>query len=226
MRVLITRPREDGEAIAVRLAAAGHVPLLAPLLEPRWFDGPPLDLAGIAAILATSANGVRALVRRTKRRDIAIFAVGPQTTEEARAAGFARVENADGDAKALAAAVPRWLASGTLLHVCGEQNEGALAETLGAAGYAVRREILYVVEAQPLPDAAARALQDGTVDAALFFSPRSARIFMEQAGAMPLQTVSALCISAATAAALPQSAFREIRIAARPNQDALLALLD
>ena len=43
---------------------------------------------------------------------------------------------------------------------------------------------------------------------------------------MPLQTVSALCISAATAAALPQSAFREIRIAARPNQDALLALLD
>ena len=226
MRVLITRPREDGEAIAVRLAAAGHVPLLVPLLEPRWFDGPPLDLAGIAAILATSANGVRALVRRTKRRDIAIFAVGPQTTEEARAAGFARVENADGDAKALAAAVPRWLASGTLLHVCGEQNEGALAETLGAAGYAVRREILYVVEAQPLPDAAARALQDGTVDAALFFSPRSARIFMEQAGAMPLQTVSALCISAATAAALPQSAFREIRIAARPNQDALLALLD
>lgn len=226
MRILVTRPREDGEAIAARLKAAGHVPLLAPLLEPRWLDGPPLDLAGIDAILATSANGVRALVRRTARRDIAIFAVGPQTTEEARAAGFTPVENADGDARALAAAVPRWLAQGTLLHVCGEQNEGALAETLVAAGYAVRREILYVVEARPLPDDAARALQDGMVDAALFFSPRSARIFMEQAAAMPLRTVSAVCISPATAAALPQAAFREIRVAPKPNQDALLALLD
>jgi len=226
MRILVTRPRDDGEAIAARLKAAGHVPLLAPLLEPRWFDGPPLDLAGIDAILATSANGVRALVRRTARRDIAIFAVGPQSAGEARAAGFTRVESADGDARALAAAVPRWLAQGTLLHVCGEQNEGALAETLVAAGYAVRREILYVVEARPLPDDAAQALQDGMVDAALFFSPRSARIFMEQAAAMPLRAVSAVCISPATAAALPQAAFREIRIAPKPNQDALLALLD
>ena len=68
MRVLITRPREDGDAIAVRLTALGHQPLAAPLLEPRWFAGAPLDFAGIAAILATSANGVRALVRRTERR--------------------------------------------------------------------------------------------------------------------------------------------------------------
>jgi len=226
MRILVTRPREDGEAIAARLKAAGHAPLLAPLLEPRWFDGAVLDLAGIDAILATSANGVRALVRRTARRDIPIFAVGPQTAEEARAAGFARIENADGDARALAAAVPRWLARGTLLHVCGEQNEGALAETLTATGYAVRREILYVVEARPLPDDAAQALRDGAVDAALFFSPRSARIFMEQADGMPLHNVSAVCISPATAAAVPQAVFREIRIAPKPNQDALLALLD
>ena len=58
MRVLITRPREDGDAIAAHLAALGHQPLTAPLLEPRWFNGPPLDLSGIAAILATSAAGV------------------------------------------------------------------------------------------------------------------------------------------------------------------------
>jgi uroporphyrinogen-III synthase len=226
MRVLITRPREDGEAIAVRLTQAGHQPLLAPLLAPRWFNGPPLDLAGIDAVLATSANGVRALIRRTERRDVPIFAVGPQTTEEARAAGFTRVENADGDAKALAAAVPRWLATGTLLHVCGEQNEGALAETLMAKGYAVRREILYVVEALFFPEDVRRALEAGKVDAALFFSPRSARVFMQQAGTMPLQTVSALCISPATATVLPAPVFRDIRVAAKPNQDALLALLD
>ena len=49
MRVLITRPRQEGEVLAARLAGAGHQPILAPLLETRWFEGPPLDLSGVAA---------------------------------------------------------------------------------------------------------------------------------------------------------------------------------
>jgi uroporphyrinogen-III synthase len=228
MRILVTRPRADGEETAARLARMGHQALLAPLLETRWFDGPPLDLAGVAAILATSANGVRALVSRTLRRDVPILAVGPQTTQEALAAGFARVENADGDAAVLADAVPRWVKpmEGALLHVCDEQNEGALAERLEENGYSVRREILYVVEPLLMPHEAVAALQGGAVDAALFFSPRSARIFLEQAAAAPLARLTACCISPATAKALPPGLFRDVRIAAKPNQDALLALLD
>lgn len=228
MRVLITRPREDGEALAARLAEAGHQPLLAPLLETRWFDGPALELAGIAAILATSANGVRALLRRTARRDLPLFAVGSQTAEEAHAAGFARVENADGDATALAEAVPRWLApdAGALLHVCGAEAGGTLAEALGARGYDVRRESLYAVEALKLPPQAAAALADGAIDAVLLFSPRSARIFAEESAALSLSKVAAFCISPATAAALPANRFAAIRVAARPNQASLLALLD
>ena len=202
--------------------------MLAPLLQPRWFDGAPLDLSGVAAVLATSANGVRALLRRTDRRDIPLFGVGPQTTQEARAAGFSRVENADGDAASLAEAVPRWLQpdAGALVHVCGKETAGDLAERLGASGYLVRREILYAVEALKLPQEAEAALGAGEIDAALFFSPRSARIFLEQAAGLKLAAVAALCISPATAAMLPQGRFAAIRIAARPNQDALLALLD
>lgn len=227
MRVLITRPLEDGEVIAATLAAAGHQPLLAPVLATRWFDGPPLDLSGTAAILATSANGVRALVRRTARRDIPIFAVGPQTKAEAEKNGFARIENADGDARTLAEAVPRWMepGAGVLLHVCGEQNEGSLADVLTAKGYALRREILYVVEALQLQAGAIAALQAQTLDAALFFSPRSARIFAEQTEGLPLNTVTALCISPATAKVLPAERFAAVRVATKPNQDALLALL-
>ena len=228
MRILVTRPLEDGAETAALLAARGHDALLAPLLETRWYQGPELDLSGIAAILATSANGVRALVRRTDRRDIPVLAVGPQTTQEARAAGFTRVENADGDAATLANAVPGWISpeQGTLLHVCGEQNEGTLAGRLEARGYRVRREILYIVEPRALPQDAMTALRARTVGGAIFFSPRSARIFIEQARDLPLEDVTAFCISPATAAALPQDRFAAIRAAARPNQDALLALLD
>lgn len=227
MRVLITRPREDADAIAARLTALGHVPLLAPLLEPRRFEGPPLDLAGIAAILATSANGVRALAQRTTRRDIPVFAVGPQTTQEARDAGFAHVENADGDARALAAAVPGWIApgAGALLHACGEDSAGHLAGDLAARGYDVRPAVLYAVEALPLTPEARAALSRGAVEAVLLFSPRSAGVFVAQAADLPLEKLTAFCISPATAAVLPPARFGAIRAAAAPNQEALLALL-
>ena len=226
MRILVTRPGQDGEATAALLAGRGHQALLAPLLETRWLDGSPPDLSGVAAILATSANGVRALVRRSERRDIPLFAVGPQTAQEARAAGFARVENADGDTKALAAAVPRWIASGLLLHVCGEDSAGNLAQDLVARGYEVRREVLYAAQALTLARGAAEALRDGALDAALFFSPRSAGIFMQQSQGLTLAGMTAFCISPATAAMLPPGVFAAIRVAAAPNQEALLALLE
>jgi uroporphyrinogen-III synthase len=230
MKVLVTRPAEDGAQIARRLAEMGHEALLAPLLTVRFHDGPPLALAGIQAVLATSANGVRALARRTDHRDLPLFAVGPQTAEAAKAAGFIRIRNADGDAVALADAVPGWAdpGAGALLHVTGEDGGGWLAQTLAARGFDVRRMELYCVEAAAmLPPPAARALQDGAVQAALFFSPRSARVFGEcVAGAgLPTARLTAVCISANTASALQGIAFAGIRVAAAPNQDALLACL-
>src|SRR4051812_49138915 len=88
MRVLITRPLEDAEETGRQLALRGHEPLVAPLLSTQFFDGPEVALDGVQAILATSANGVRALARRTPRRDVALFAVGPQTAAQAQSLGF------------------------------------------------------------------------------------------------------------------------------------------
>ena len=229
MRVLVTRPLEDGEETALQLAARGHQSLLALLLTVRFLDGPAPALEDVQAILATSANGVRALGRRSPRRDIALFAVGPQTAETARKLGFHNVKSADGDAKALALAASRWAepGKGALLHVAGEGNEGGLARDL--PGFSVRREILYAVDAvEKMPQAAAQALGRGEVDAALFYSPRSAATFRDciQREGLDTGPVLAACISPAAAAALAPLIFREIRVAASPNQDAMLKLLD
>jgi uroporphyrinogen-III synthase len=223
----VTRPLADGQAIAARLAEMGHAALLAPLLEPRFFDGPEPALDDVQAILATSANGIRALIRRTARRDVPIFAVGPQTTEEARAAGFNDVRNADGDSRALADAVARWTTpeKGALLHVCGQDAPGTLVESLMQRGFTARRAAFYAIDAvTALPSDARDALRNGAVDAVLFFSPVSARIFLEVCAGIP--TGIALCISPATAKVLPPGAFAEVRTAAAPNQAALLALVE
>lgn len=230
MRILVTRPLEDGAEIAHRLAELGHEALLAPLLTVTIHEGAALPLTGVQAVLATSANGVRALAMRTPVRDIPLFAVGPQTMAAAQAAGFIRVRSAEGDAVALAGAVPAWAdpAAGALLHAAGAEGSGWLAQTLTAQGFEVRRMALYRVDAAScLPPSVARALQENTVQAALFFSPRSAQVFADcviQAG-LSTAPLLAICISAATAAALQGLSFARIRIAAAPNQSALLACL-
>jgi len=230
LRILVTRPREDGEDIARRLAAMGHQTLLAPLLSVKFLDGAAPDLAGIQAVLVTSANGARALARRTPNRHAAIFAVGPQSAAAAREAGFLRVQSATGDAATLAQAVARWAdpRAGILLHAAGEEASNALCERLTAQGFHTRRENLYRMEkAARLPEQAVQAIRQSEVDAALFFSPKSAALFAECVARDGLATdrLIAVCISANTAAALGKLTFAEIRIAAAPNQDALLTCL-
>jgi uroporphyrinogen-III synthase len=228
MRILVTRPLEDGMEIAARLAERGHRALLAPLLTPRFLDGPEPQFEAIQAVLVTSANGIRALSRRTARRDLPIFAVGPQSADEARKAGFTEVRSANGDAKALAEAAMRWASrDAVLLHVCAEDAPGSLAEILTRNGFMVRRCALYAIEpATTLSSEAKAALQDGTVDAVMLFSPRTARIFAALADGLPTNGITALCISPATAQALVPMTFARVAVAERPNQNAMLALVE
>ncbi len=232
MRVLVTRPIEDARETEVLLKARGHEGLIAPMLTVMFHDGPPIELTGVQAILVTSANGVRAVSRRTPRRDLAVFAVGPQSAEAAREAGFKFVKSADGDATALAKTVPFWTSAekGPLLHASGAEGEGRLAMALNASGFTVRTEYLYEVRAAAeLPVVARDALKSGSCDAALLFSPRSARAFadcVDRAGlAAAASRLIAVCISEAAAAGLAPLALREIRVAKRPNQSSMLDCL-
>jgi uroporphyrinogen-III synthase len=227
MRVLITRPEEDAARVAALLKARGHEAVTAPLLTVRFHEGPEIVLDGLQAVLATSANGVRALARRTTRRDVAVFAVGPQTEEEALRLGFRAVRNARGDARTLAAATARWAlpSNGPLLHVKGAEADGTLATLLNKRGFDVRHAVLYDVSEVTKLSPAVRSLL-GRMDAALFFSPRSARVFRDCGADLDVSGLIAVCISEATATALAPLAFREVRVASEPNQIAVLACLE
>src|SRR5690606_28853470 len=107
---------------------------------------------------------------------------------------------------------------------------GDLAGTLAGAGFAVRRITLYrAVRAGRLPAVAVRALAEDALDAALFFSPRSAATFVSlaaKAGVEPaLARLDALCLSEAVAEAARQVAWRAVAVAAHPDQPALLQLV-
>jgi len=232
MRILVTRPREDGAALAARLKACGHDVVVAPLLEIRPLRNAVVELEGVQALLLTSANGARALPADSALRALPVLAVGARTAAAAREAGFAEVTSAGGDVSDLAALAARRLdpGAGALLHVAAGQVAGDLAGRLGAAGFEVRRAVLYrTVAAEVLPPPAADALRQG-IDAVLFYSPRTARTFVKlaiEAGLAPAcRGVEALCLSRAVADTAGGLEWRTLRVAAQAEQEALLALFD
>ncbi|HVC50736.1 MAG TPA: uroporphyrinogen-III synthase [Stellaceae bacterium] len=227
-RALVTRPRAEAAALAAVLAARGIETIVEPLIEIGWRDGP-LDLAGVQAVLCTSANGVRALARASGERTVPLYAVGETTAAQARSEGFAAAEGAGGDIVDLARLVGARLhpAAGRLVHIAGSAVAGDLAGELRAAGFAVERAVLY--DAQPaaaLTPETAAALAERSIDLALFFSPRTAAIFLRLAAdagvAGALTRVTAISISRAADAALGDLAFRGRLVAAAPTQAAVL----
>jgi uroporphyrinogen-III synthase len=242
LRALVTRPRREAEPLAVRLAERGIDTVIEPMMtivDPVGVDsvsvgrGVVPDFAGVRAILCTSANGVQALARACDERGVPVFAVGDATARAARGAGFAAVESAGGDVDDLARLVAARLrpGEGRLLHVAGSETAGDLAGRLGLAGFAVERAVLYEARAaDALSPATARLIDDGAIDLALFFSPRTAAIFGRLAEtanvAGGLRATTALSISSAADEALGDLPFRARLIATAPTQAALLALVD
>jgi uroporphyrinogen-III synthase len=224
--VLVTRPEPGASETARRLRALHRDPVVAPLLQIR-----PLALAPfgeVGAVLVTSGNAVPFLP--ASLHGVPLLAVGHATADRARAAGFAEVASADGDAAALAELTRRVCPPGTgLLFATARGQGGPLAAALRAHGFAVHRRTVYAARpASRLPPAATRALRDGSLAAALFLSAETARAFVRllRPPLHPaLAAVDALAIGQPAADALCVLPWRRVRVSAKPTQDSLLALL-
>lgn len=233
VHILVTRPRADAVAFSIRLHALGHTTIVEPLIDIAYLDGPALYLTGVQALALTSANGARAAARRTAERNIPVIAVGPTTAAEAKALGFANVGESTGEGvEGLNRHIQRTFkpAAGTILHLTGTVTAGDLRASLTAAGFAVRTERIYEARAaESLSGALTAELAANLVDAATFFSPRTATLFATLIEAENLasacRSMTAVALSAAVANALQPLAFRDIRIAAEPTAEAMLANL-
>ena len=236
MRLLITRPQADAEPLAQQLQGLGHQVVTEPLLDIRYLDTAKADterlLDGAQALLVTSANGLRAFAAASPRRDVAVYAVGEASAFAATEAGFSNVKSAAGDVAALAGQVAENLdpQDGALLHVAGTRVAGDLAGSLEKAGFEVRRAVLYeAIKARHLSSSVSADFAAGSFDGVLLFSPRTAESFVDlvkQAGLTEAcEDMTAFCLSDAVAEKAHLLDWRQVRIAARPDQQSLIETL-
>ncbi|WP_395022087.1 uroporphyrinogen-III synthase [Dongia sp.] len=232
MHALITRPLEDAKPLAELLAGRGVECTVEPLLEIAPLADAAIDLDGVQALLFTSANGVRAFAAKSSRRDLKVLTVGDGSATTAREVGFSDVTAAGGDVEALAALVIAKLdpKAGPLFHGAASVLAGDLQGKLEAAGFTLRRVVLYEAKtATTLTHETRMNLALGGVDMLLLFSPRTARTFAElwrKADAPSLGKTTALCLSAAVAREIADLGWLRIETAASPDQSAMLALVE
>ncbi len=227
-RVLITRPQPGASQTALRLKALDIVPVVSPVLTivPQVVRVPP----NIAATLLTSRNAVAACPSSLHHRPV--FAVGSATAAQAAEAGFTQISDADGDARDLAQLVADTLppTDGTLFLPVAEGHGGELTTLLRGHGFRVVRRVAYRAQgASSLSDDAALALVHHQLTHAMFFSGETSRHFVHLIRAAGLVQavldVEAVSISERAAVALRALPWRRISVAAKPNQDAMLVLL-
>lgn len=225
--LLVTRPQPEADRLAARLRAAGYEALVAPMMRiERAGRAVPADIQDADGVVFTSVNGVRAFAEDLTAPSVPAYCVGARTAEAARAAGFETARSADGDAGDLIGLIrnlesaPRRL---TLYR--GAVAAVDLVEALPGIEFLDR--VLYrTVAAERFPKSVETALRDGLVDGVLLLSADTARAFasLARAAGLDLSTLDAYCLSNRVASAIEGLGLRSVRVAARPDLDALLDL--
>jgi uroporphyrinogen-III synthase len=180
-------------------------------------------------LVVTSANAVPALAALDKA--LPVFAVGGHTAASVRDAGFADVRSAEGDAKSLAALAANAFRPGTrFIHVAGRDRKREPEVSLMQAGFAVETFVAYeAVAATTLPESLARALREGSLDAALHYSHRTVETALALARAAGMAesflSLRHLCLSADIAAPLREQGAARLIVAGEPDEASLFAAL-
>jgi uroporphyrinogen-III synthase len=223
--VLVT----GGSAAAV-LRARGHrvseVPLLR-IAPPE--DWAPLDTAlarlragAYAWVAFTSANAVRAV--RERGADLGrarVACVGPATAAELPRVDLLAPRP---QAAALAAALTARLRGGERVLFPRAANAGpTLKEALTAAGATVDDPVAYRTLPDPEAPARLRLALAGGVDLVVFASGEAVRRYAALGGPLDLPAV---CIGPVTAGAARAAGFRRVHVAARPDPEAVAAVVE
>lgn len=210
---MILRPEPGNAATAERVRSARLKPLILPLFAVRPLPWTPPDPTGFDGLLLTSASAIRHggegldVLRR-----LPVLAVGPVTAEAARARGFGVACTGSSDIAELLAATTRFH---RLLWLAGRERTPFVHPTIAAVA------AVYASDPLPLDAAQAEALR-GSV--ALVHSARAgARLAHELDRHGISRTAVGIAAISGKAAEAAGSGWRAIAIAARPDDEALIA---
>lgn len=235
MHVLVTRPEPDASRLAAELAAMGLEVSVDPLLAIVPCLPADLSVAGIAGLVITSRNALKALAGHpalTAARELPLYVVGPATARLARDLGLAGMIESAATARELAPliAARHDSAAGPLLHLRGDHVAFDLATAVSDAGLELREVTAYrSVAATELRPETRQLLATGRLNVVLLMSPRTAeawtRLVAASGLAGPALIPRYVCMSEAVARPLAALGRVATTVPEKPNSEEMLALV-
>lgn len=236
MRIIVTRPLESAYPLTTRLQDLGHQVIIDPLIHITPID--PDEVlkffpATFGTIVTTSQQAIRCLSNLTPQRDFPLWCVGDESAKIAKELGFQNVHAGQGSSEDLLDKLVTSISlplDKPLIHVSGDVIRVDMVEALRAKGVPSQRVIVYrTQEATALSVETQNALKTSTLDAILFYSPRTGQIFQNLCQCAKLEpfctTLNALCLSDSIKATILNLPWKNIRIAKKTTTDDLLIAL-
>lgn len=221
----MTRPEPDASETAARLAALDIDSVIEPLLIAETLTTTLPPATGFAALALTSANALRALDERgdlPRLLSLPVYTVGDRTAATARQHGFAEVVSAQGSFDDLVTLLAKAGIAGPVLYPAARQQAGDLGKALAPHGIMVITTPVYAMN--PARQFS-RDLAGEKLDAALFYSRRTAETFAGLAGDLRNKArLGMLCLSEAIAEPLIAAHFVRVSLADHPSEEAMMAL--
>lgn len=230
--ILVTRPEPDLALSTFRLRALNLDAVKLPLMRRVALATELPPAGGFGGIAISSANALRVLEERGVVRaysKLPVFAVGDGSAREAQFLGFTDVRSANGSFEDLVALIAEARPEAPILYPSGTRLSGDLPAALGAHAVDVVTVPVYEMqEVTEIPEALIEQIEGGRIDAGLFYSRRTAEIFVELAaariGERGKEDFAALCISDKAAAPLKAAGFKRVLVAGHPDDEAMMGL--
>ena len=224
--IWVTRTSPDNEKTAGALRRLGFDALAVSVLRVEGLPEKALDEPP-DAIVFTSVNGVRHHSICPALLDIPVFAVGDRTAASGAHAGYTHVVSAARDVLDLERLIVQSLPRGSrLLHFSAQRPAGDLTGNLRREGYLATRKPVYETRDVDVAKLSASLPAPHEVNGILIHSPRAGHVVKRclERTSRPFRGI-VYCISDAAAASFEGKQGMDIRVAARPDEASMLALI-
>ena len=237
MKLIVTRPEPAASKTAEKLLALGHEVVVSPVLEivPTETKLPNDDFS---MIIITSPNALRIFAKQDFDQsilEIPIYVVGNSTAQEATDLGFSDVHSAAGNAKNLVELIKsRFVVSKIdkrpTLYACGEHSTSGFVDSLLEYGLNIKVWINYKANlVDQLTKNAIDFLTCGNPVGILLYSSRSAgqfsKVIAQQKNDYVIENMRIFALSGAVTNALSKDLQKVAKIAKRPDESSLLAMI-
>lgn len=180
--LLLTRPIDDSIKSKDVLAALGFEVMIEPMLEVVYHPVAIIKIREYDLVVATSRHGIAGLASSTTMRDIRIVTVGDSSKKYAIDLGFRSVEAAGGTVFDLLQHLKEVACGKRVLYVRGAHVSYDLRKSAEQLDVSLEELVLYSTSASVDFSLVCRnALALGRISGVLFYSPRTAEIFLELA---------------------------------------------